>query len=272
MREQGSWRIDDTNAVAEFRYVPDGAGELVERLLGRPEEDPELWESVLIEEMLRDPAMAGLRSLRLCLTDFHHSARRAAVALAGRRWERLTDLWFGHEYEYLYQPAITSTGRRIDPLDRLHEGFVGDAGDAMWAALPNLRTLTVEGALLFDRVVSPSLTSLRLRGVVGSDGSVWPGPLPALRSLELDIQSDVYGVECPVTQLEWLTVRDYPALRSLDLRRAAFDVSDGGVLEILAANPIVAQLERLRVADLDEAVPDGFEHLELTVGAPLDGE
>ncbi|MFG1992968.1 hypothetical protein ACGFJ7_23605 [Actinoplanes sp. NPDC048988] len=243
----GSWRLDEP-AEAEFRLTPAttaGRGALVERILGRPEPDPELWESVLIEALLDHPVADGLRTLRLRLTDFHHSARRTAIAIAGRPRPALTELSFGHGFRFLFENATTSTGRALDALQFHDVGLVGDAGHAMWRALPSLRTLTVEGAFVFHGVESETVTDVRLRGVVSSDGSILPGPLPALTTLTLEIGTDVFGTECAVEQLEELTPVDYPSLRVLDLRKAQFDTPD--VLEALSGMPIRAQLERVLI-------------------------
>ncbi|WP_344653559.1 hypothetical protein [Cryptosporangium japonicum] len=242
----GSWRLDDTGA-AVFRLAPDSAArrrELVEQL-GADPSDAEQWESVLIEALLTDPATAGLRELELHLTDYHHSARRAAEAIATVPRDRLTSLTFGHDFTYLYAPATTSTGAKFDPLDRLHEGFVHDSRNGLWEALPALRTLTVGGALLFDDIRSDTLTSLTVRGVPLSDGSLVPTAAPALESLRLDVPTDVFGVACPVLQLEELTPSRFPRLRRLDLSRCDFDTSDGEVDEILRATGMAGQLTAL---------------------------
>jgi hypothetical protein len=265
----GSWRLE-TPEAAEFRLAPDTAGRrgaLVQRILGAPEPDPELWESALIEAFLSHPAAAGLRTLRLEMTDFHHSARRAASILGSRPLPALTDLWFGHRFTYLYENATTSSGRTFDPLDHYDEGF---AGHAEWQNLTALRNLTVEGALLFHSVSAPAATNLRSHGVFGSDGSVFPSPQPSLTHLELEIATDVFGTPCPVEQLEQLTVESFPALRSLDLGRAEFDASNHEVLATLAELPILAQLQSLRVAGLDPdddewtPIAPRFGHLTLT--------
>lgn len=92
--------------------------------------------------------------------------------------------------------ARTSAGGRIEPMDHYDEGLVGSASDAMWKSLPALRSLTVEGALLFHGIAGDALTDLRLRGATISDGSAFPGSgpdlvtLPNLTTLELDTRSD----------------------------------------------------------------------------------
>lgn len=249
----GSWHLGDD--TAEFRLSPATAdrrpaliAELVASLgaepgtgLGADPSDPEQWESVLIEALLTDPASAGLRRLDLHLTDFHHSAHRAAAALATHRRERLTSLSFGHDFEYLFEDAHTSTGGRFDPLKRLHQGFV-KAGD-MWSALPALTELTATGGLLFDDIVSDTLTELSLRGALFEDGSIFPISTPALVTLRLEIRTDVFGTACPVLQLEELTPALFPDLRHLDLSRCEFDESDGDVREVLAATGMLARLE-----------------------------
>ena len=67
----GPWRLE-TPEAAVFRLAPettDRRGILVERLLGAPEPDPDLWESVLIEAFLIHPSTAGLLALRLERTE-----------------------------------------------------------------------------------------------------------------------------------------------------------------------------------------------------------
>ncbi|WP_198154028.1 hypothetical protein [Catenuloplanes japonicus] len=291
----GSWRlgwVDGFVEAASFRLVPEtGAsrGALVERLLGRVEPDPELWEGVLIDALLAHPAAARLRTLELRLTDFDRSAASAAAALAARRWDHLTSLHFGYGFEYLYEHGTSSTGRRIEPMDHYDKGLVGGAEAAMWAALPALRTLTVEGALLFGWIGGEAVTDLRLRGAVVSDGGVLPGShegfvtLPALERLELEIDSDVHGTTGSVEMLAELTAGGYPALRSLDLGDALFDEGDFATLAALADASVLPQLERLRVralnverfhvegeplAALAEVAPR-FAHLRLSVAGDI---
>ncbi|MEV0676406.1 hypothetical protein AB0I60_07755 [Actinosynnema sp. NPDC050436] len=123
----GSWQLTwagDRLDGAVFRLAPGtaaGRGGLVARL-GADASDPEQWEAALVEALLADPVSADLRRLELHLTDFHHSARRAAQALAGHRRGRLTSLHFGHDFQLLFEDATTSTGGRIDSTARLHEG------------------------------------------------------------------------------------------------------------------------------------------------------
>ncbi|MEU5696854.1 hypothetical protein [Actinosynnema sp. NPDC020468] len=291
LRTDRSWRLtwsDDRLEEAVFRLEPDTAAErgaLVARL-GGDASDPEQWEAVLVEALLTDPAAADLRRLELHLTDFHHSARRAAAALGSRRRERLAELYFGHDFEFLYEDAATSTGGTVDPLSRLHEGFVGET--ALWEALPALRDLTVEGGLLFDDidgVALKSLTSLRLRGAVLAGGEVFPGRLPSVVTLTLDVASDVFGVCCPVDLLEELDGDRFPALRHLDLGRAEFDPGDLATLRALAAAPILPRLESLRLRSLlvpDHVAPDrlaalaelapAFAHLDLSIVGNVDVE
>ncbi|MER7706807.1 hypothetical protein ABTX81_28405 [Kitasatospora sp. NPDC097605] len=101
LRADGSWRFSWSGGVldeASFRLAPgDGPRRraLVERLLtvqplterqdGGPVDvdDPEQWEGVLIAAVLAHPVSSRLRALDLRLTDYHHSAERAASALAG---------------------------------------------------------------------------------------------------------------------------------------------------------------------------------------------
>ncbi|GAB2832946.1 hypothetical protein GCM10022221_34710 [Actinocorallia aurea] len=274
LREDGSWRFTWSRGFldeARFRAAPHSRphrGALVERLRAAHEgaalldattadaADPERWEAALIEALLRHPAAARLRRLDLRLADHHHSAARAAAALAARRREHLAELRFGHAFTYLYEDATTSTGARFDPMSRYDTGFAGDETAALWEALPALRTLEVEGALLFHWIGGDALTDLTLHGAVRSDGGVLPGSsarfprLPNLAALTVRIESDVHGTACPVEQLDELTVEAYPALRSLDLGGAHFDDGDLGVLRALADSPVLPGLTRLRVRSL----------------------
>ncbi|MGV9385472.1 hypothetical protein ACWDRB_57385 [Nonomuraea sp. NPDC003707] len=280
-------RLDE----AVFRLAPhtaSGRRALVERL-GADATDPELWEAALIEALLTDPAAADLRRLELHLTDFHHSARRAARALATQRRERLTSLYFGHDFTYLYEHSTTSTDAAIDPLSRLHEGFTDDSRNGLWDALPALRELTAEGGLLFDEIDGDTLTSLtelRLRGAVLADGAVFPRKAPNVVTLALEIRSDVFGTECPIEQLDELDPAGYPALRHLDLSRAEFDAGNFGTLEALAGSPILPQLESLKIKSLQiqEHETDGdplealtrlaptFTHLALSIAGEINVE
>ncbi|GAA0961566.1 hypothetical protein [Actinocorallia libanotica] len=294
LRADGSWRLTWSGGLIEeavFRLVPEtasGRRALVERL-GADASDPEQWEAALIEALLTDPASAGLRGLELHLTDFHHSARRAARALAGRRREQLTSMYFGHDFTYLYENGTTSTGGTFDPLGRLHEGFADDTGSGLWEALPALRELTAEGGLLFDDIdgdALASLTELRLRGAVLADGAVFPRRAPGVVTLALEIGSDVFGTACPVEQLDELDPVGYPALRHLDLSCAEFDAGDFATLRTLAESPILPQLESLEIKSLwiEEHETDGdplealaelapaFAHLALTVADGVDIE
>ncbi|MBB4966104.1 hypothetical protein [Saccharothrix violaceirubra] len=281
LRADGSWRltwVDGRLDEAVFRAVPetaDGRRALVEAL-GADASDPERWEAALVEALLVDPVSVGLRRLELHLTDFHHSARRAASAVATYRREQLSELYFGHDFEFLYENAQTSTGGWIDPEKHLADGFVGEAGAGFWAALPALRELTVEGAALFDDIdgaVLGNLTDLRLRGAVLAGGEVLPGRAPSVVTLVLDLESDVHGVACPVELLDELDPARFPGLRHLDLGRVEFDAGDVEILAALAGSAIVPRLESLTirqlvVADHDvEAVGrsvDAFAHLRLS--------
>ncbi|ROO84507.1 hypothetical protein EDD29_2034 [Actinocorallia herbida] len=302
LREDGSWRFTWSRGFldeARFRAAPHSRprrGALVERLAASsagadPADaaDPERWEAALIDALLRHPAAARLRRLDLRLTDHHHSAGRAAAALAEHRRDHLAELRFGHAFEYLYEDATTSTGARFDPMDHYDTGFAGAETEALWAALPALRTLELEGALLFHWVGGEGLTDLRLHGAVRSDGGVLPGSsaravtLPNLASLAVETESDVHGTECPVEQLEELTAGAYPALRSLDLARAHFDTGDLQVLRALADTSVLPGLTRLRVRSLEVSPHDAdgdplaglaelaprFAHLALSVAGAV---
>ncbi|WP_327074776.1 hypothetical protein OG196_35925 [Kitasatospora purpeofusca] len=130
-------------------------------------DDPEQWEAVLVDVLLRHPAAGRLRRLELHLTDHHHSAGRAAAALAARQRPRLAELYLGHHYDTLFELHRTSTGRPLEVERYLHDPVVPhEAGRALWPALPALRSLELEGAFLFDDVVHEELTHLRTRGAV----------------------------------------------------------------------------------------------------------
>ncbi|WP_018681056.1 hypothetical protein [Actinokineospora enzanensis] len=283
----GSWQfgwVGDRLEKAVFRLVPGTAverGALVARLGGNAS-DPEQWEGALIEAVLGDPVSADLRTLELHLTDFHHSARRAARALAAHRRGQLAELYFGHDFRLLFEHATSSTGGRIDPTSWLNEGVVDDGACGLWNALPALRELTIEGGLLFDDIDSdalPALTELRLRGAVLSDGAVFPRKAPGVVTLALEIGTDVFGTVCPVEQLEQLDPAGYPALRHLDLGDAEFDGGDYATLVTLAESPILRQLETLTLRSLyieDHEIEDdrqaalaalapAFAHLTLDV-------
>ncbi|GAA3456898.1 hypothetical protein [Dactylosporangium matsuzakiense] len=288
LRADGSWRMTWSGERLEravFRLNPDTAadrGALVQRL-GADAADAQQWESALIEALLGDPAAGALRSLELHLTDFHHSARRAAEALVATAHEQLAVLYFGHDFRYLFEHQRTSTGATFDPLDRLHKGFVGDAANGLWEALPGLRELTAEGGLLFDDIDSDSLTELRLRGALLADGAVFPTRAPNLATLRLEIGPDVFGTACPPEQLEELTPAGFPRLRHLDLGRSEFDATDLDVLRTLAEAPILPQLETLRIAGLRveawtaggdpigalRGLAPAFAHLALSVAGPV---
>ncbi|GAB1822803.1 hypothetical protein [Herbidospora sp. RD11066] len=267
LRTGGSWRLTwsgDRLDEAVFRLEPGAA---------QPE-------SSLIEALLTDPASAGLSRLELHLTDVHLSATAAARALATWKRERLTSLYFGHDFTYLYEHFTTSSGEKFDPLSRLHEGFADDTSHRLWDALPALQELTAEGGLLFDDIdgdAMPALTDLRLRGAVLAEGAVFPRRAPGVVTLALETGHDIFGSVCPVEQLEELTPGGYPALRHLDLGLAEFDADDLDILETLAASPVLPQLETLEarnllvddVAALTRLAP-AFAHLSLSVYGDLD--
>ncbi|WP_380282089.1 hypothetical protein [Kitasatospora purpeofusca] len=293
LRADGSWRFGWSRGFldeASFRPAPAeqaGRRELVERLLTRhPVEvevdvavdDPEQWEGVLIAALLAHPASARLRTLDLRLTDYHHSAERAAAALAGQPRPRLERLSFGYGFAYLFEDGQGSAGSRIDPMEYHGEGLVRTD---IWAALPALRTLELEGAFLFASVDHDGLTRLRTRGAVIADGSVFlPGRLPALVSLEAELESDVFGVACSADQLDELAVAAqwYPNLRRLDLGKVEFDAAPSDALAALADSPLLPQLEALTVrgpgtpeegaAELPAALAPRFAHLTLRVAGP----
>ncbi|MGW4897700.1 hypothetical protein ACWEQL_36460 [Kitasatospora sp. NPDC004240] len=264
LRADGSWRLGWSRGLldtAVFRLA-EGTGPqrraLVERLLAElphsgthDVDDPEQWEAALIDVLLCHPAAGRLRTLELHLTDHHHSAGSAAVALARRQRPRLAELYLGHDFDTLFALHRTSTGRPLDPEEYLHDPVVPrEAGRALWAALPALRGLELEGAFLFDDVVHEELTHLRTRGAVFSDGSLFGTSTPGLVSLEVEIDHDVHGTVGSNAQLEELDPIGYPRLRHLDLGAATFEPEEAGDFVVLAEHPLLPRLESLAVREL----------------------
>ncbi|MEU9129364.1 hypothetical protein AB0D08_14875 [Kitasatospora sp. NPDC048540] len=131
---------------------------------------------------------------------------------------------------------MTSAGRRIDPLGFHGEGLVRTD---IWDAVPALRTLELEGAFLFHSVDHEHLTTLRVRGPVISDGSVFAvGRTPALASL---------AVEIPVAHLD-----AQPGDERLDLGRGLLD-SVGLTLELDSMNS-----PRLATVPKKAVIPSAF--------------
>ncbi|MFB7470462.1 hypothetical protein [Kitasatospora sp. NPDC056184] len=296
LRAEGSWRFSWSRGFldeASFRLAPDGRPgrrELVEGILtahpmdvaaDAAVDDPEQWEGVLIAALLAHAVSARLRTLDLRLTDYHHSAERAAAALAGQPRPRLERFSFGHGFEYLFEDGRGSAGSRIEPMEYHGEGLVRTD---LWDALPALRTLELEGAFLFPSVDHEGLTRLRTRGAVVADGSVFlPGRLPALVSLELELESDVFGVACSADQLDDLAdaAQWYPELRNLDLGKVEFDAALSEVLAALADSPLLPQLETLTLREPETPEEGGteppaalapkFAHLALRVATAASG-
>ncbi|MFD7414963.1 hypothetical protein [Kitasatospora purpeofusca] len=250
-------------------------------------DDPEQWEAVLVDVLLRHPAAGRLRRLELHLTDHHHSAGRAAAALAARQRPRLAELYLGHHYDTLFELHRTSAGRPLEVERYLHDPVVPHGtGRALWPALPALRSLELEGAFLFDDVVHEELTHLRTRGAVFSDGSLFGTSTPGLVTLEVEIDHDVHGTVGSNLQLEELAPAGYPRLRHLDLGAAVFEPEEDGDLVLLAGSPLLPQLESLTVRELvieDTGAEPGplevlaglaprFAHLELRVEGDIEVE
>ncbi|GLF99609.1 hypothetical protein [Streptomyces yaizuensis] len=274
LRDDGSWRftwsrgfIDEASFLLTEEAGPQRRA-LVERLLaGLPHAgsfdpaDPEQWEGALIDALLSHPATRLLRTLELRLTDYHHSAERAAVALARRRRPRLEALRFGHDFDVLFELHPTSAGNRVEPETYLHAAVVSEeAGNALWEALPALRTLGLEGAFLFCDVRHDALTHLRIRGAVFADGSLFTASTPALESLTVEIDVDVHGVAASNAVLGHLDPSWHPRLRSLDLSQAYFEPEEAGDFVVLADSPILPQLAELDLRELviEDAI-DGRE-------------
>ncbi|MFJ4673228.1 hypothetical protein [Kitasatospora purpeofusca] len=276
LRADGSWRLGWSRGfldTAVFRLTEgtgpaegtgraDGAGPrrraLVVRLLAElphsgahDPDDPEQWEAALVDVLLCHPAAGRLRALELRLTDHHHSAGRAAAALAVRQRPRLAELYLGHHYDTLFELHRTSAGRALEVERYLHDPVVPhEVGRALWPALPALRSLELEGAFLFDDVVHEELTHLRTRGAVFSDGALFGTSTPGLVTLEVEIDHDVHGTVASNLQLEELTPAGYPRLRHLDLGAANFEPEEAGDFAVLAGHPLLPQLESLTVREL----------------------
>ncbi|MEV0192535.1 hypothetical protein AB0I39_28900 [Kitasatospora purpeofusca] len=306
LRADGSWRLGWSRGfldTAVFRLAEEtGPAEasaprrraLVVRLLAElphggdhDPDDPEQWEAALVDVLLRHPAAGRLRTLELHLTDHHHSAGRAAAALASRQRPRLAELYLGHHYDTLFELHRTSTGRPLEVERYLHDPVVPpEAGRALWPALPALRRLELEGAFLLDDVVHEELTHLRTRGAVFSDGSLFGTSTPGLVTLEVEIDHDVHGTVGSNLQLEELAPAGYPRLRHLDLGAAAFEPEEDCDLVLLADSPLLPQLESLTVRELvvEDTGAEGdplevlaglaprFAHLELRVDGDIEVE
>ncbi|MFE6499832.1 hypothetical protein [Kitasatospora sp. NPDC057738] len=300
LRADGSWQFTWSRGFidkAVFRLAAETAPQrraMLERLLAdlpharaSDPTDPEQWEAALIDVLLSHPATRLLADLELHLTDYHHSAERAAAALSRRPWPRLQALYFGHDFDTLFELHETSTGNRVDPEKYLHDAVVPkEVERALWTSLPALRTLELEGAFLFDDVEHDTLTHLRTRGAVFSDGSLFAFSAPGLTSLEVEIGHDVHGTVGTNAQLEALEASRYPRLRSLDLSEAHFDPDEAGDFVVLAESSLLPQLTHLGIRDLviedtnDDRDPltvltelaPRFAHLDLHVEGDIDIE
>ncbi|MER6916017.1 hypothetical protein ABT354_30450 [Streptomyces sp. NPDC000594] len=261
LRADGSWEFTWSRGFideARFRLAADtrsDRGELVGRLPAdhahtatTDPADPERWEGALIDALLSHPAARRLRSLELHLTDYHHSAERAALSLAARERPRLEHLYFGYDFTYLFEHSEGSAGSRIQPLNHHDRGLVQTD---IWGSLPALRSVEIEGAFLFHFVRLDGPARLRIRGSVISDGSLFGlGWTSGVESLEVEIGSDVFGC-CPsIEQLDELTADQYPGLRRLDLSGAEFDAPVHEVLSVLADSSVLARLTEVRVGEL----------------------
>ncbi|MBD0676016.1 hypothetical protein [Streptomyces sp. CBMA156] len=264
LRADGSWQFTWSRGfvdTAVFRPAAETAsrrGALVERLLADlphtwtyDPADAEQWEAALIDVLLSHPATRLLGELELHLTDYHHSAERAAVALSRRSWPRLEALHFGHDFDLLLELHTTSTGNRVDPETYLNDPVVPKPVErALWASLPALRNLALEGAYLFDDLEHDALTHLRTRGSVFADGSLFDFSTPALVSLEVVSDHDVHGTVASNAQLEALDAARFPRLRSLDLSEAEFEADEAGHFVVLAESSLLPQLKYLSIRDL----------------------
>ncbi|MER5627064.1 hypothetical protein ABT061_39170 [Streptosporangium sp. NPDC002544] len=297
LREDGSWQFTWSRGFIDeacFRLAKDTRPqrqELVERLLtDHPRTtqidptDAERWEGALIDALLSHPTSYRLRALELHLTDYHHSAERSAISLAGRQRPRLERMYFGYGFKYLFEPSEGSTGNRIDPLDYHKQGLVQTD---IWDSLPALRTLELEGAFLFHSVNHNGLTHLRVRGSVISDGSIFSlGWTSGLVSLEVEIGSDIFGCPCSLDQLDELDAFRFPNLKELDLSQADFNATSYELFSALADSSVLPQLEQLSIGNLtiDQADCEGdplatlaelaprFAHLDLHVDDVIDIE
>lgn len=300
LRGDGSWQFTWSRGFVDqavFRLARETTPQrraLVERLLADlphtgavDPADPEQWEAALIDVLLSHPATRLLRGLELHLTDYHHSAERAALALSRRQRPRLEAMYFGHDFDLLLEHHETSTGSRVDPERYLNAAVVPkDVEQALWAALPALRTLELEGAFLFDDLEHEALTRLRIRGSVFSDGSLFAFSTPGLTSLEVETGYDVHGTVGTNAQLEALEAARFPRLSSLDLSEAEFAPDEAGDFVFLAESSLLPQLRYLGIRELvledtDEdrdpltvltELAPRFAHLELHVWGDIDIE
>ncbi|MFJ8436486.1 hypothetical protein ACIQ9P_34840 [Kitasatospora sp. NPDC094019] len=299
LRADGSWRLGwsrgflDTAVFRLARETAPGRRALAARLLAElphsgahDPDDPEQWEAVLVDALLRHPAAGRLRALELRLTDHHHSAERGATALAARQRPRLAELYLGHDFDTLFELHRTSAGRPLEVERYLHDPVVPvEVGRDLWPALPALRRLELEGAFLLDNVVHDGLTHLRTRGAVFSDGSLFGTSTPGLVTLEVEIDHDVHGTVGSNLQLEELTLAGYPRLRHL-LGAATFEPEEAGDFAVLAESPLLPRLERLTLRELviedtdaereplavlTELAPR-FAHLDLRVAGDIEVE
>ncbi|MFC5665781.1 hypothetical protein ACFP3U_22705 [Kitasatospora misakiensis] len=137
LRADGSWRFGWSRGFldnAVFRPAEEtapGRRALVVRLLAElphsgahDPDDPEQWEAALVDVLLRHPAAGRLRTLELHLEDHHHSAGRAAEALAARQRPRLAELYLGHHFDTLFELHRTSAGRPLEVVRYLHDPVV----------------------------------------------------------------------------------------------------------------------------------------------------
>jgi len=123
---------------------------------------------------------------------------------------------------------------------------IGDLG-AVWAALPQLRTLIVQGgSWTMGTVVLPEVRHVELRtgGLAEESGlAIARAAMPKVDHLEIWYGDDSYGGECTVETVAPLLARtDLPALRRLGLRNAQFTDE---LCRVLAGSKLLPQLTHL---------------------------
>lgn len=99
------------------------------------------------------------------------------------------------------------------------------AAGALWKALPDLRSLRLEGHAFFRELAHPTLESLTMVGesVIGSFMNK-PADLPRLRSLTWTVGTDGGGASLQAADFKTLFAADgLPALRELNLSDAMLD-------------------------------------------------
>jgi len=123
--------------------------------------------------------------------------------------------------------------------------------ETLWQALPNLKSLRLEGHAFFRELAHPTLESLSMRGNSVTESFFYKPPdLPSLRSLTWSLYGCIEGTAYEPSAFELLfTAKGLPALRELDLSNADID---GCVLEC-HEGALLSQLEVLAIPFADVA-------------------